>query len=143
MDPDKVLLQYGVPDVGPAVQMDSDGIFLGVGTEQIGAAIGITPTEGITLQAGPAVRITLHPTNGITLQAGPAATGATITLHPINGITLNFGPSTSLKLRADATIAECFNYYCELQCLHSTKAMMLVEDITGAVKRTSGITDVM
>ncbi len=160
MDPDKVLVQYGVPDLGPAVRMDSDGIFLGVGPAVSGASITLHPTEGITLQAGPAVSITLHPTNGITLQAGPAAggstislhpingitlqagraaTGATISLHPINGITLNFGPNTSLKLQQAATFAKYYNYFCQVQTMHSTKASLLEESIQGSATRTAGI----
>ncbi len=160
MDPEKVLVQYGVPDLGPAVRMDSDGIFLGVGPAVSGASITLHPTEGITLQAGPAVSITLHPTNGITLQAGPAAggstislhpingitlqagraaTGATISLHPINGITLNFGPNTSLKLQQAATFAKYYNYFCQVQTMHSTKASLLEESIQGSATRTAGI----
>ena len=133
MDPQKVLVQYGATEVGPAVRMDSDGIrplvsrkrgqhrapaskrdHAAVVPRQAGPASRSTRPTGSRCkrarrQAGP--RITLHPTNGITLQAGPALTGASITLHPTNGITLNFGPYTSLKLRKCCHVREVYQLF--------------------------------
>ena len=95
MDPQKVLVQYGVTDVGPAVRMDSDGITLNYQDRVFGPSI-VLSQQNMKLAVGPAASgasITLHPTNGITLQAGPAASGYTISLHPTNGITLQAGPA--------------------------------------------------
>ena len=106
-----------------------------------GSSITLHPTNGITLQAGPpasGASITLHPTNGITLQAGH---WASITLHPTNGITLNVGESHHSNFEQRAMVAKCFNYTCEVQGVHSTKAMMLEENIEGLVIRTAGITE--
>ena len=83
-DSGRVHMQYGLPDVGPSMKLDSTGITLLAGD----------PDGVMTLRAGPELvgpRIELNPQTGITLSAGDPEVGSSITLNPETGITFRFG----------------------------------------------------
>ena len=144
MDRDKVLVQYGITPIGPAVQMDGDGITLGVGSLASRASITLHPTNGITLQAGsPGVgsSITLHPTNGITLQAGSPGVGSSITLHPSDGITLEVGLMSSLKLTMQGLEESVLQCTCKASMSHTISTGQLTEE-AGTVTRTAGVQEI-
>jgi len=139
MDPDKVLLQYGVavlPVVAPCMKLDSNGITLQAGDPATGSSITLETTEGITLQAGPTLTgpsITLHPTKGVTLRFGEYK----LTINE-EGIMMQVGQN-SLELLTAGLAGQFDNYGCSVVNNHTTYATNLEEIIDGEVFRTAGI----
>ena len=128
MDLQKVLVQYGLPDLGFSMQLDMTAITLLAGAPREGSTITLDPVFGITLSAGaPGVgsKITLHPANGISLQSGLW----TLTMNA-QGISMTVGTS-SLELSPSGY---------ELVALSIViSAMSLQETVDGEVLRVSGI----
>jgi hypothetical protein len=162
LDNDRVLMQYGLKNLGPSVELNSHGLYLNyqqmadgpklifennkivldVGPAAGWSGIKLTPTGGIELRAetiASSSMITIHPTDGITLQAGPPGAGSKMTIHPANGITLAVGESNSIGLDLVGLTEKVFCHNCQVELNHTTKALMLREEVEGVAMRKASM----